>query len=116
MLSHILSAEKIWLLRLRGEDSWGVKVFEEFTLKECARLSDELHREYRAYLDLLTEDSLDTILAYKNTKGVEFRTSIKDILTHVAFHGAYHRGQIALLVRQGGGRAVPTDHINFTRL
>jgi uncharacterized damage-inducible protein DinB len=34
----------------------------------------------------------------------------------VGLHGVYHRGQVALLVRQGGGTASPTDYIIFTRV
>jgi uncharacterized damage-inducible protein DinB len=116
MLSHILSAENTWMTRLRGQDSSGIPVFEEFSLEECARMSVELHREYLAYIDSLTESDLDSPIDYKNTKGIAFRTSVKDILTHVGLHGVYHRGQVALLVRQGGGTAVSTDYIIFTRL
>jgi uncharacterized damage-inducible protein DinB len=116
MLSHILSAEKIWMVRLQGEDSSAIPVFEEFSLEECARISDELHRDYLAYIDSLTESDLDTLISYKNTKGVPFQTSIKDILTHVGLHGVYHRGQVALLVRQGGGTAIGTDYIIYTRV
>jgi uncharacterized damage-inducible protein DinB len=116
MLSHILSAENIWMTRLRGEDSSTIPVFEEFSLEECARMSDGLHREYLAYIDSLAESAFDTLVSYKNTKGDPFQTSVKDILTHVGLHGVYHRGQVALLVRQGGGSAVATDYIIFTRV
>ena len=30
-------------------------------------------------------------------------------------HGAYHRGQIALLLREGGAEPAPTDYIAFVR-
>lgn len=116
MLSHILSAENIWMTRLRGQDSSGIPVFEEFSWEECARLSEELHHEYLTYIDSLTESGLDTLVSYKNTKGEAFQTSVKDILTHVGLHGVYHRGQVALLVRREGGTAAPTDYIIFTRL
>lgn len=115
MLSHILSAENIWMTRLRGQDSSGIPVFEEFSLEKCARMSDELHREYLEYIDSLAESDLDTLINYKNTQGIAFQTSVKDILTHVGLHGVYHRGQVALLVRQCGGTAAPTDYIIFTR-
>ena len=39
-----------------------------------------------------------------------------EILMHVAFHSAYHRGQIALLLRQAKNNALNTDYITFTRL
>ena len=116
MLSHILLAEKIWLTRLNGEDSSSITVFEELSLAECSRLSDELHSAYLEYIDALTEADLDTIIIYKNTEGLEFQTAIKGILIHVGLHAVYHRGQVAMLVRDGGGEAVSTDFINFTRI
>ena len=36
------------------------------------------------------------LVTYKNSKGTEFRNSKRDILTHVALHGQYHRGQIRI--------------------
>jgi uncharacterized damage-inducible protein DinB len=34
---------------------------------------------------------------------------------HIAFHGVYHRGQIAALVRQHGGEPAYTDFIRAVR-
>jgi uncharacterized damage-inducible protein DinB len=116
LLSHILLAEKIWFTRLKGEDSSAIPTFTEFSIAECVEISDEIHRSYLELLDSLAEADLDSPITYKNTKGIEFTTSIKDILTHVGLHAVYHRGQIALLVRDGGGTAVDTDFITFTRL
>lgn len=116
MLSHILLAEKIWLTRLRGEDSSAINVFEELPLDECLRLSGELSSAYLSYIDSLAEVDLDKIVCYKTIKGDPFQTSNKDILTHGGIHGAYHRGQIAMLVRDGGGNAIGTDFILFTRV
>jgi uncharacterized damage-inducible protein DinB len=33
----------------------------------------------------------------------------------VALHGAYHRGQIAQLLRQNGAQPAATDYIGFVR-
>jgi len=116
VMAHILNAEKIWLMRLHGEDSSGVPVFRERSIAECEELGEELYAGYLEFIDSLAEEDIDKLINYKNTKGEAFQTSIKDILTHVAFHGAYHRGQAALLVRQEGGTAAPTDYIIFTRV
>ena len=116
MLSHILLAEKIWLTRLRGEDPTTINVFEELPLAECVRLSAELNAAYLQYIDSLTESDLSKLVSYETIKGDPFQTPIKDILTHVGIHGAYHRGQIAMLVRDGGGTAIGTDYILFTRV
>ena len=116
LLSHILLSEKIWLVRLKGEDSSQIPKDRQISFAECLEMTAELHRAYLEFLDSLVEADLENLITYKNTKGIEFQTSIKDILLHVAMHGIYHRGQIALLVRGGGGQAVNTDYITFTRL
>lgn len=116
MLSHILFAEKIWLMRLKGEDSSTVPTFQKSSLAECAKMAAEILQAYKKYLDSLTEKDLDKAITYKNTQGVEYQTPVREILTHVGLHGVYHRGQIAWLVRENGGTAVNTDYITFTRL
>ncbi len=55
-------------------------------------------------------------IVYRNTAGKEFTTALEDILLHVFLHGAYHRGQIAALVREGGDEPKPTDYIQWVRL
>jgi len=46
---------------------------------------------------------------------VEGERYCADILTQVATHGAYHRGQIAKAIRRGGGTPADTDFIIFVR-
>lgn len=115
MLSHVLLAEKIWLTRLNGEDSSAIKVFEELSLGRCVELADDLHADYARYIESLDEAGLNSVITYRNTEGVQYQTPVRDILFHVGLHGVYHRGQIALMVRDGGGVAVGTDYILFTR-
>jgi uncharacterized damage-inducible protein DinB len=114
-LSHILAAEQVWLTRLRGADSAAVPVWPDLTLAECAQLAAQNHKEYQQFLNGLTEADFERAISYKNTKGVSFNTSIGDVLTHVAFHGTYHRGHIATLMRAAGQEPINTDFITFTR-
>ena len=114
-LGHILAAKRIWLVRLNGEDSSSVSTFPEVTLADCRKLAAELAMGFAGQLASVESGSSAEAIAYKNTKGEEFTTSVVDVLTHVAFHDAYHRGQIALLLRQGGDAAVNTDYVAFTR-
>lgn len=116
LIAHILLAERIWLLRLKGEDSSAVAPFQDLSLEQAIQLASDIHKQFAEYLSSLTEIDLLSQVTYKNTKGVEFTTSVLDILLHVGFHSTYHRGQTAWLVRDGGGTAVNTDYITFTRL
>lgn len=76
---------------------------------------EQNHAHYKQFLNDLTEESLGQVVTYKNSKGQEFRTPVRDVLTHVALHGTNHRGQIATVVRDAGAEPVNTDYITFVR-
>ena len=116
MLGHILAARQIWLVRLKGQDSSAFKTHLELSFSECLAIASDLNTSYENFLSSLSDASLNTTITYKNTKGESFTTPIVDVLMHIAFHSAYHRGQIALLMRQNADTAVNTDFITFTRL
>ena len=108
-------AERIWLLRLKGEDTSAINKSPELLLAECESLANENQKEYTRLLGSLSEDDLGSLATYRNFKGTEFHTPVGEILMHVALHGTYHRGQIAIAMREEGGMPVDTDFITFGR-
>jgi uncharacterized damage-inducible protein DinB len=115
LLAHLVGAERVWLTRLRGEDSSRLEIWPSLSLAECEELAAESRAGYAAYLDGLSEHDLPEPVTYRNSTGAEFHTARLDILTHVALHGSYHRGQIAQLVRGAGAEPVNTDYIVWVR-
>ena len=63
----------------------------------------------------LTPDGLVYTVTYQNSKGATFETPVGEVLMHVFSHGVYHRGQIALALRQAGAEPINTDYITFVR-
>jgi uncharacterized damage-inducible protein DinB len=63
----------------------------------------------------LTEDGLRVEALYHNSKGIEYRTPVHDVLTHVFLHSHYHRGQSAAALRALGVDPPWTDFIAFAR-
>jgi uncharacterized damage-inducible protein DinB len=114
LYAHVLGAEHVWAARLRGEAAT-VPVWPALTLEGCAELSTRTHAEYAAVLDALEPGALARLVAYTNSAGQRFDSTVEDILLHVALHGSYHRGQVALLMRAGGGEPASTDYIAFVR-
>jgi uncharacterized damage-inducible protein DinB len=114
-LAHLLVSEKIWLMRLRGEDTSDVDKSPELSRGECESLAVELRASYESYIGSLDEGDLESLLTYRNFKGTEFRTPVGEILTHVLMHGAYHRGQVAKALRAEGAAPADTDYITFVR-
>jgi uncharacterized damage-inducible protein DinB len=70
---------------------------------------------FRDLVSRLTPDLLEKPVTYRNSAGDQFTSTVEDILTHIALHGSYHRGQIAASVRAGGDTPSPTDYIAFVR-
>lgn len=115
LMAHLLVSEKIWLLRLEGQDTSEINKSPELSVAECENLANENQRAYADFLGPLKEDDLDSLVTYKNFSGTEFKAAIGDILTHVALHGTYHRGQLATAMRAEGFTPVDTDFITFVR-
>ena len=115
LLAHLLTAEEIWLLRLRGQDTVGVDKSPQLTVSQCEILVNEHRQAFAEVMAEFERRGFDSAVTYRNLSGTEFTTSALDILTHIALHGTYHRGQIALALRAAGIVPVDTDFITFVR-
>jgi uncharacterized damage-inducible protein DinB len=114
LLAHILSAERLWLERMRQQPQ-NLPVWPDFTLDRSQEQIVDLARLWREFLGQLSPAGLLQTVVYKNTKGEPWTSTVEDILTHVLLHSAYHRGQIASLVRAGGEQPAYTDFIHAVR-
>ena len=114
LYAHIIGAEHVWLSRLDGTTP-RLSVWPTLSLEECETLSKENISAFGVVASRLTPELLRKAITYRNSAGDQFSSTIEDILTHVALHGAYHRGQIAASLRAGGDTPSPTDYIAFTR-
>jgi uncharacterized damage-inducible protein DinB len=90
-------------------------VWPEWDLEETEAQQREIAARWRAYFQSLAADGLEHEVEYRNTKGERWNNSAADILTHVVMHSGYHRGQIALLLREAGLNPAYTDYIQAVR-
>jgi uncharacterized damage-inducible protein DinB len=104
----------VWLTRIQQRPA-RVAVWPTLSLDQCATLAAENAAGFRALLGGLADGDLAREVPYVNSAGQSFRSAIGDMLLQVALHGAYHRGQVALVVRAAGGTPSPTDYIAFVR-
>jgi uncharacterized damage-inducible protein DinB len=114
IFAHILAAERLWYDRLTGRKQ-EMAVWPELTLGECEPLLDEQSRLWGDYLRELTPDRLTERISYTNTKGEAWTSAIQDVLFHIVFHSAYHRGQIATGLGATGRAPAYTDFIHAAR-
>jgi uncharacterized damage-inducible protein DinB len=114
LLAHILSAERLWLERIRKQPQ-SLPVWADFTFDQCEAQIAGLASLWREFLGQLPPAGLSEKVTYKNSKGEPWTSTVEDILTHVVLHSAYHRGQIASQVRAGGETPAYTDYIHAVR-
>jgi len=114
ILAHILSAERLWLERIRQQPQ-SLPVWPEFSFDQCEKQVGEVARLWRDFFGQLTAAGASQEVTYKNTKGEPWTSTVEDILSHVLLHSAYHRGQIATLVRSAGNTPAYTDFIHAAR-
>lgn len=114
--SHLLIAEKTWMTRIKGKEIPSNDFWYEISKNEFQEI---IRRNTNDYLELMknsNDKQFEEKIKYKNSKGTEFNTCLKDILTHVTMHSSYHRGQINSAVRNAGLEPVNIDFIAFTRI
>ena len=114
LLAHIVGAEETWLARLERRTP-RVPVWPHLTLDDTTALAEAVHAGLAEWLERADDAALDEEIAYTNSAGREFVTRASDMLLQLLLHGCYHRGQIAMLIRQGGSAPAPTDYIAWVR-
>ena len=116
LFAHMMLARRLWLYRF-GILTEGPREFfpQNVALDTVKAMAEEMHAAWSAYFERLDEAELTRIFEYRALDGPRFRNSIEDILTQLFGHSWYHRGQIALLLRQAGGEPAVTDFVFWSR-
>lgn len=114
LMAHIVSAEKLWLERIERAPQ-SMPVWPASTSKECVDLVESVADSWQAYLEQMSPDGFSEQIEYRNSKGELWSSRVEEVLNHVFFHSAYHRGQIALQMRADGVAPAYTDFIHAVR-
>lgn len=113
-LTHILSAEWIWLMRWKGTSPRALLDPADFpSLPRLEARWTEVEAEQIGFLEDLTDSALDRQIAYVNTKGETWRYPLGQMMQHLVNHSSYHRGQVTTLLRQLKAKPAATDFLLF---
>jgi uncharacterized damage-inducible protein DinB len=120
-LLHIIGGAWIWLsywkapavsrefladLRVRREGLFRAEAFPD--VAAVGAKWAEVEREKMEFLEPLTDETANRMVSFR---GKEIRLSL--LMQHVVNHSTYHRGQVALMMRQLGAKPVATDFHEF---
>ena len=111
LANHMLNAQQIWIARIKGEET-PCSPWEEYSLTSFEERNQIL---FDLSMEMLSVSELEEWVDYRNFAGQVFRNKISDILTHIVNHSTYHRGQIALKMREQGLEPIMSDFIYYKR-
>jgi uncharacterized damage-inducible protein DinB len=116
-LNHMLVGDRAWLGRIDGVPS-GITRLDEILFDDLAALKRARVAEDERILKLtetLDTDSLSRDVEYRTVAGVEHRTPLVWVLSHMFNHQTHHRGQAHALLSQTAVKPPPLDLIFFLR-
>jgi uncharacterized damage-inducible protein DinB len=116
-LNHILVGDRAWLGRIEGVPSGITRLdeilFDDLAVLRQARVAED--ERIRKLTESLDSESLSRDLEYRTVAGVEHRTPLVWVLSHMFNHQTHHRGQVHALLSQTTVKPPPLDLIFFLR-
>jgi uncharacterized damage-inducible protein DinB len=114
VFSHQLAANFLWLHRIKGLPAPDVELWKTYSPERLRQMVDDGSKQWLEFIE--TTDNFNRVLKYKNYVGDYYENNVEHIMMHLVNHGSYHRGQVALLLRQNGFEPINTDFITYDRV
>lgn len=115
LYGHIISAQIIWLNRIKDLPTSPFPLWTDYKIRELRTMTEESTSNWFSYLNQHRMDTFEEMIFYKNSAGRKYESTIREIITHVVNHSTYHRGQMALVLREMGVNPPMTDYIHYRR-
>jgi uncharacterized damage-inducible protein DinB len=113
-LQHIYYADRVWLSRLSGKP---ITAFADDgdgpDLTELSAIWPALLKEFRDFIEGLTDAANQAQFSYHNLQGLEMTLRRWQAILHVVNHASIHRGQVVSMLRQLDKHPPSTDLVYF---
>lgn len=114
LMSHVMAAQLLWLHRILGLPAPDVELWKLYSIGRLKEFSEEGSKRWVKFIE--EHDDFNRQLRYHNYVGHSFENNIEHIMIHTVNHATYHRGQVALLMRERGYEPINTDFITYDRV
>lgn len=117
LMSHILLAHKIWLLRINNLQKIPVPgAWDRLEARKYHLMNEENYLKTTNYLNASAFGlNPGKLITYTNSRGDHFQNSIEEIFFHILNHSNYHRAQLAARFRRENLTPPSTDYIFYSR-
>jgi uncharacterized damage-inducible protein DinB len=114
VFGHLMAANFIWLNRIKDLPKSKYELWGKYDLTELKRMVVEADELWISFIK--GNENFDRQMKYHNYVGDYYENNVQQIMIHLVNHGTYHRGQVAILLRQQGFEPVNTDFITYDRV
>jgi uncharacterized damage-inducible protein DinB len=97
VLVHMLSSERMWPQRWRGEKAAFLEPKDFPTAASIREYWAKVEENMRLFLAEQTDESLLREVTYTNPKGETFTLPLWQMMAHVPNHNTHHRGELAAM-------------------
>jgi uncharacterized damage-inducible protein DinB len=115
LFAHVASVEHLWYARIQARAAEH-PVWPALGVDQARALAATHAGLFERLLVPGDESGLARRVAYTNSAGRDFQSTVADIVIHVAMHGSHHRGQIVRRLRALDHEPPYVDYIQYTRL
>ncbi|MES2809926.1 MAG: DinB family protein [Bacteroidota bacterium] len=113
LMGHLLTAEQVWVRRLKGEYKVEVVLWPKWTADKFADIIESNYQLWKEYLATAAEADIDGPITYRNFQDKEFTMRVRDIITHVINHGTHTRAQIGVHLKLAGVETLPVTDFSY---
>jgi len=114
VFGHLMAANFIWLNRIQDLPKSKYELWGHYDLNILRMMVEEADTLWMSFIR--ENENFDRLMKYHNYVGKYFENNVQQIMIHLVNHGTYHRGQVAMLLRQKGFEPVNTDYITHDRV
>jgi uncharacterized damage-inducible protein DinB len=114
IMGHLVSANFIWLNRIKDLPKSNYELWGKYDVPVLKQMVEAADDQWMSFLR--EHEDFDRVLKYRNYVGDYFENNVQQIMIHLVNHGSYHRGQVAMLLRQKGFEPINTDYITYDRV
>jgi len=114
IMRHVVSALYIWLARIEGRCPAAYPLWKQYSRTELTKMSEEITQMWLDFVE--RTDDINRELVYNNYVGDPYKNNVEQIMIHQVNHASYHRGHVAMLLRQKGFEPINTDYITYDRV
>ena len=97
LLVHMMSSERMWPMRWRGETGTFLDPKEFLTAVSIREYWVAVEKNLRSFIAKQTEESLLRDVTYTNPKGETFTLPLWNMMVQPPNHNTHHRGELAAM-------------------